>query len=81
MIFELTKRLEEIDSDLAIQVSTEGSITSIKVVSSIVGTLYSFSSTDRLEVYSKVLRYIDCLKDCEKFEELLREVMEEPLEV
>jgi hypothetical protein len=81
MIFELTKRLEKIDSDLAIQVATEGSITSIEVVSSILGTLYSFSSTDRLEVYTKVLRYIDCLEDCDKFEELLKEVMEIPLEV
>jgi hypothetical protein len=81
MIFELTKRLEKIDSDLAIQVSTEGSITSIEVVSSVLGTLYSFSSTCRLEVYTKVLRYIDCLEDCDKFEELLKEVMEIPLEV
>jgi hypothetical protein len=81
MIFELTKKLEEVDSSLSLKVSTEGNITCIEVVNDIIGTMYSFSSTDRLEVYTKVLRYIDCLEDCEKFEELLKEVMEIPLEV
>jgi hypothetical protein len=81
MIFELTKKLEEVDSSLSLKVSTEGNITCLEVVNDIIGTMYSFSSTDRLEVYTKVLRYIDCLEDCEKFEELLKEVMEIPLEV
>jgi hypothetical protein len=81
MIFELTKKLEELDSSLSLKVSTEGNITCLEVVNDIIGTMYSFSSTDRLEVYTKVLRYIDCLEDCEKFEELLKEVMEIPLEV
>ena len=81
MIFELTKKLEELDGSLSLKVSTEGSITCIEVVNDVIGPMYSFSSTDRLEVYTKVLRYIDCLKDCDKFEELLREVMKEPLGV
>ena len=81
MIFELTKKLEELDGSLSLKVSTEGNITCIEVISDIIGTMYSFSSTDRLEVYTKVSRYIDCLKDYDKFEELLREVTDEPLEV
>lgn len=81
MIFELTKKLEEVDGSLSLKVSTEGNITCIEVVSDIIGTMYSFSSTDRLEVYTKILRYIDCLKDYDKFESLLREVTDEPLEV
>ena len=81
MIFELTKKLEEIDGSLSLKVSTEGSITCIEVVSDCIGTMYSFSSTDRLEVYNKILNYIECLKDYDKFESLLKEVMDEPLEV
>lgn len=81
MIFELTKKLEELDGSLSLKVSTEGNITCVEVVSDIIGTMYSFSSTDRLEVYAKVLRYIDCLKDYDKFESLIKEVTNEPLEV
>lgn len=81
MIFELAKKLEKIDGSLSLNISTEGNITCIEVVSDIIGTMYSFSSTDRLEVYTKVLNYIDCLKDYDKFESLLKEIMYEPLEV
>lgn len=81
MIFELTKLLEKIDNSLSIKVSTEGSITCIEVESDIIGSLYSFSSTNRLEVFDKVRNYIGCLEDCDRFEQLIKEVSTEFLEV
>ena len=82
MILDLARKLSSIDSDLSvsINVSNDGVYT-IGVYASSIGDLYTYSSTDTSECYKKVLDFIDCLTDSEKFDKLISEILEVPMEV
>lgn len=81
MELELAKRLNEIDKDLYLSISYDGSLIELGVESSDIGTIYSYGTTDLLEAYNKIEEFIDCLKSPEKFSSLIKSILEEPLEV
>lgn len=81
MELELAKRLNEIDKDLYLSISYDGSLIELGVESSYIGTIYSYGTTDLLEAYNKIEEFIDCLKSPEKFNSLIKSILEEPLEV
>lgn len=81
MILDLVRKLSSVDSSLslAINYSDDGVVTF--TVRDDMLDLYSYSSTDSMECYSKVLHYIDCVQDSDKFIDLIRQIEFEPLGV
>ena len=81
MILELLKNLSKVDSslDLSMNYSSDG------VYTFSVGDervrMYSFSSTDVTECYNKIVEFMECLEDTDKFFDLIRRIEEEPLGV
>lgn len=80
MELELAKRLNEVDKDLSLLVSYDGTTIELGVESSDIGIIYSYITTNILEAYNKVNEFIDCLKSPEKFDSLIKSILEEPLE-
>lgn len=81
MILDLVRKLSSIDSDLSLSISvSEDGVYTFKVDSSN-GDMYSYSSTDSIECYSKILEYSDCLTDSDKFDSLLNTILSIPMEV
>lgn len=81
MELELAKRLNEIDKNLYLSISYDGSLIELGVESSDIGTIYSYATTNLLEAYNKIEEFINCLKSPEKFNSLIKSILEEPLEV
>lgn len=81
MIVQYAKDLGKLDSSLSIKINVVDNVFTMEVVSEEIGTLYSFSSTSLSEVYKKILNYKDCLEDVDKFNSLLDEISNVPLEV
>lgn len=82
MLLDLARKLNSIDSDLSITISASNNgMVSFGVRSSSIGDLYSYSSTSTPECYEKILNFIDCLEDNDKFDELINEILEVPMEV
>lgn len=81
MLVQFAKELGKIDSSLSIKINVVDNIYTAEVVSEEIGTLYSFSSTSLCEVYKKISDYKECLVDVDKFNSLLDEISNIPLEV
>lgn len=81
MELELAKRLNGVDKDLYLTISYDGNIVELGVGAEGIGQLYSFATTNLLEAYNKIDKFIDCLKSPDKFDALLKGILEEPLEV
>ena len=83
MILDLARKLSKVDSSLSISInySEDGVATFTIDAMDGFGSMYSYSSTDTAECYKKMLEFIECLKDSDKFFNLLREIEKEPLEV
>lgn len=82
MILDLARKLNSIDSDLSLTISASNSGTvTFGVRSDYIGDLYTYSSTSTSECYEKILNFIDCLEDSDKFDELVNEILEVPMEV
>jgi len=81
MILALSKKLSSIDSELSIMVNVYDGITTIGVHHDVLGDFYTFSSTNELEVFSRVNEFINSLDDGNKFFSFIREIEEEPLGV
>ena len=82
MILDLARKLNSIDSDLSITISASNEgVYTFGVYSSFIGDLYTYSSTSASECYEKILNFIDCLEDSDKFDELVNEILEVPMEV
>lgn len=59
---------------LYLKVGRADGITFITVASDILGDLYTFSSTNYVEVVDKVSNYIDSLTNYDKYEKLIDEI-------
>lgn len=83
MILDLVRKLSLVDSNLSLEIncSKDGVYTFTVDAMDGFGEMYSFSSTDVMECYSKILSFIDCLEDGDKFFALIKQIKEEPLEV
>lgn len=82
MLLDLARKFNSIDSDLSITISaSDEGIYTFGVRSSSMGDLYTYSSTSASECYEKLLRFSECLEDSDKFDKLIAEIMEVPMEV
>lgn len=82
MFLELVRRLSKLDDSLALSLNlSQDGVWTISIDVLELGYIYSFSSTDIAECYSRVNKYLDCLNDEEKFEELVSEILDEGFEV
>lgn len=81
MIIELSKRLGEVSDELSLVVKYNDNIFTMGIYAQDIGVIYSFSSTDKAETYSKINHFIDCINDEDKMEELIKEISNVELEV
>lgn len=81
MILELLRNLSKVDSslDLSMNYSRDGVYTFS--VGDEKTRMYSFSSTNVTECYNKIVEFMECLEDTDKYLELVRKIEEEPLGV
>ena len=78
MILELAKKLP---NGLGIGIEVVDNQYKISVVNGLLLELYSFTSTNPIEVYNKVNNYIDTLDNWEKFEEFYSDIKNNNLEI
>lgn len=78
MILELAKRLPE---GLGVGIEVRDNIYKISIVNNLLLELYSFSSTNPIEVFNRVNSYIDTLDNWDKFEEFYSDIKNNKLEV
>lgn len=78
MILELAKKLPE---GLGVGIEVRDNIYKISIVNNLLLELYSFSSTNPIEVFNRVNSYIDTLDDWDKFEEFYSDIKNNKLEV
>ena len=78
MILELAKKLPE---GLGVGIEVRDNIYKISIVNNLLLELYSFSSTNPIEVFNRVNSYIDTLDDWGKFEEFYSDIKNNKLEV
>lgn len=81
MILDLARKLNSIDSDLSITISaSDDGVYTFGVYSNTIGYIYTYSSTNTSECYKKVLDFSECLEDSDKFDKLISEILEVPME-
>ena len=78
MILELAKKLPE---GLGVGIEVRDNIYKISIVNNLLLELYSFSSTNPIEVFNKVNNYINTLDNWEKFEQFYSDIKNNKLEV
>ena len=78
MILELAKKLPE---GLGVGIEVRDNIYKISIVNNLLLELYSFSSTNPIEVFTRVNSYIDTLDNWDKFEEFYSDIKNNKLEV
>ena len=83
MFVELARKLKDTDSNfkVSLNLSNEGVYTLSVDAMDMLGEYYSYSSTSLLECYEKVWNFIEALGDTEKFNKLLNEILNIPMEV
>lgn len=81
MELKLSEELYDIDPSLYLTINYNGVLLELGVASEEIGRLYTYSTTDEVEAYSKISEFIDCLKSPDKFDNLIKNILEEPLEV
>lgn len=80
MMLELAREMSKVDGDLSLRIGYSDGSYSLSVYVSDLGDIYSFTSTDVAECYKRIQDFIECLKDEERFFNLVREVETKPLE-
>lgn len=80
MMLELAREMSKVDGDLSLRIGYLDGSYSLSVYVSDLGDIYSFTSTDVAECYKRIQDFIECLKDEERFFNLVREVETQPLE-
>ena len=78
MILELAKKLPE---GLGVGIEVRDNIYKISIVNNLLLELYSFSSTNPIEVFNRVNSYIDTLDNWDKFEEFYSDIKNNKLAV
>jgi hypothetical protein len=83
MFVELAKKLKDTDSifKLSIYLSKDGVYTLSVDAIDFDGEYYSYSSTSILECYEKIWNFIEALGDTDKFNELINDILNIPMEV
>lgn len=81
MITDLAFRANKVDEALSIIINVSENMYTLGVYADELGTMYSYSSTNLEECYSRVSKFIDCLTNGEKMEEFIGEVLQKDFEV
>lgn len=83
MIEELLKELRKVDEDLSLSINlSNDGIYTFSIDSMEVGNyFYSYSSTSILDCIDNIRKFIEALKNNDKFDELFDEILNQPLEV
>lgn len=83
MFVELARRLKDADSNfkVSLHLSNDGVYTLSVDAMDDIGEYYSYSSTSILECYEKVYNFVEALGDTDKFNKLLNDILNIPMEV
>ena len=83
MFVELARKLKDADSNLrlSLHISMDGLYTLTVDAMNIGGDYYSYSSTSLLECYNKVYDFVEALGDTDKFNKLIDDILNIPMEV
>ena len=83
MFVELARKLKDADSNfkLSLHISKDGVYTLSVDAMDMAGEYYSFSSTSLLECYNKVYYFAEALGDTDKFNKLVNDILNIPMEV
>lgn len=81
MIIDLSKRANKVDEALSIFINVSDEMYTLGVYADELGPIYSFSSTDLEECYSRVSKFVDCLTNGEKMDKFMEEVLQGDFEV
>lgn len=81
MITDLAFRANKVDEALSIIINVSEDMYTLGVYADELGTMYSYSSTNLEECYSRVSKFIDCLTNNEKMEKFVDEVLQGDFEV
>lgn len=81
MITDLAFRANKVDEALSIFINVTEDMYTLGIYADDIGPLYSYSSTNLEECYSRVSKFIDCLTNGEKMEKFMDEVLQGDFEV
>lgn len=81
MITDLAFRANKVDEALSIFINVGEDMYTLGVYADEIGPLYSYSSTNLEECYSRVSKFVDCLTNREKMDNFVEEVLQGDFEV
>ena len=81
MIIELSKRANVVDESLSVFINVSDEIYTLGIYADEIGPMYSYSSTNLEECYSRVSKFIECLTNPKKMDKFMDEVLQGDFEV
>lgn len=81
MITDLAFRANKVDESLSIFINVNEEMYTLGIYADEIGPMYSYSSTNLEECYSRVSKFIDCLTSNEKMDKFIEEITEGDFEV
>lgn len=80
MLLDLIENFSKIDDAISLRLSYSNNVYCIEVMFGDMD-VYSYSTTDKLELVNKINNFYNCLMDSELFDRLVKDIEKEPLEV
>lgn len=80
MLLDLIEKFSKIDEAISLQLSFSNGVYCIEVMFGDMD-VYSYSTTDKLELVNKINNFYHCLLDDELFDRLVSDIEREPLNV
>lgn len=80
MLLDLIENFSKIDEDISLNISYSNSVYTCSVYFGDM-EIYSYSTTDKLELMNKINNFYNCLLDNELFDRLVSDIVGEPLNV
>lgn len=81
MITDLAFRANKVDESLSVFINVSEDMYTLGLYADSTGTIYSYTSTNLEECYSRVSKFIDCLTNNEKMDKFVEEVLQGDFEV
>lgn len=78
MLLDLIESFSEIDDGINLRLSYSNNVYCIEVMFGDID-IYSYSTTDKLELVNKINNFYNCLLDSELFDRLLEDIEREPI--
>jgi hypothetical protein len=79
MLLDLIENFSKIDDAISLRLSYSNNVYCIEVMFGDMD-VYSYSTTDKLELVNKINNFYNCLMDSELFDRLVKDIEKEPLE-